>query len=225
MSTANDSIGALLTLTPQQQQLKLTTGRQVEFGVKQSLPSNRGEWTFAVFRVIKENLVTQDRENPLLSIQIGQQSSQGFEAAGRALLGRGLMVEANGTWVRARYDDFVELVGGRPISRVGNRPTNVPRAAGNLWLTWDATSRWQARGGVRIVGERFGNTDNTFVVPQYSVVDGGLHVALTNQTGLDLRIYNALDKIYVIAPRGNLSNPQWLLGRPRGFDVSWTASF
>ena len=225
VSTANDSIGNLLTLTPQQQRLELTTGRQFEAGVKQSLSGGRGEWTVSLFRIVKENLVTQDPSNPAVSIQIGQQSSQGIEATGRASLGRGLRAEANGTWLRARYDDFTEVVAGRPVSRVGNRPTNVPRAAANLWLTWDATSRLQTRGGVRVVGRRFGDTANTFVVPSYSVVDGGVRVGLTGRSALSVRIYNALDKIFVVAPRGNLSNPQWLLGRPRGFDVEWSATF
>jgi iron complex outermembrane recepter protein len=224
-STANDSIGNLLTLTPQQQRLELTTGRQVEAGVKQSVANGRAEWTAALFRIVKENLVTSDPSNPAVQIQIGQQSSQGIEATGRASLGRGVRAEANGTWLRARYDDFTELVAGRPVSRVGNRPTNVPRAAANLWLTWDANSRLQARGGVRIVGRRFGDTANTFVVPSYSVVDGGLRLGLTSRTALNLRVYNALDRIFVVAPRGNLSNPQWLLGRPRGFDVEWSARF
>ena len=122
----------MITQSIAQQLFDLTTGRQVEVGAKQSFMNGRAEWTLAGYRIVKNKLLAPDPSNPGLSLQIGQQSSRGMEATA-SIGARGVRVDANATFLRARFDDFAENVGGVRVSRVGNTPPNVPRRAANLW--------------------------------------------------------------------------------------------
>src|SRR5262249_6358528 len=84
VSSATDSIGNVITQSAAQQVYDLSTGTQFEAGAKQSFWNGRGEWTFAGYRIVKNNLLAPDPANPALSIQIGQQSSRGVEMTGAA---------------------------------------------------------------------------------------------------------------------------------------------
>ena len=150
--------------------------------------------------------------------QIGQRSSQGVEAAVSVELPAGFGVDANGTILDARYDNFIS--GNTDYS--GNTPPNVPETAGNLWLRWDATRAAQARVGVRYVGRTFSDDANQFRIPGYAVVDATLSYAVTKNLAIDLRLYNLLDKNYAVT---TYSDEQWILGRPRSVDVSLRARF
>jgi iron complex outermembrane receptor protein len=59
-------------------------------------------------------------------------------------------------------------------------------------------------------------------VPAYAVVDLSATYALTPNLGLDLRVFNLFGEDYAEATYGD---EQWILGRPRSFDVSLRASF
>ena len=74
--------------------------------------------------------------------------------------------------VRARYDDFDEMVGGVAQDRAGNRPANVPRRTANLWLSKGFGQQVEAGIGARYVDERYADTANTQSAPGYTVVDG-----------------------------------------------------
>jgi iron complex outermembrane receptor protein len=222
-STATDFIGNLITQSPVQQAFEPTTGRQIEVGSKQAFWNNRGEWTVAGYQIVKKKLLASNPDNPAQQIQIGQQSSVGVEASALLALMNAVRIEANITALRPRYDDFFENVGGVPTSRVGNTPPGVPQRAANLWITWSPLPQWQARGGVRIVGGRFANNANTDKIPSYTVIDAGLRRSLTDRVAVDLRLYNAFDKIYPITTYGGVN--QWLLGRPRAVEVSLTTNF
>lgn len=217
-ATATDPLGALISTSDAQKDFKLATGRQIEAGVKQSFWNQRGEWTFAAYQIIKKNLLTRDASNPALSVQVGEQSSRGLEASVSVELMRGLRLDANGTVLRARYDDFAESVNGALASRNGNVPTSVAQQAANLWLTWAFAPQWQAGGGLRYVGKRYTNNANTTTMPSYTVVDASLQWRVSRKTALTLRVYNLFNRDY--AESSGNSGGQWLLGRPRAAELS-----
>nr|WP_254615936.1 TonB-dependent receptor [Cupriavidus basilensis] len=186
--------------------------------VPQSFWIQRGEWTFAAYQIVKKNLLTRDASNPALSVQVGEQSSRGLEASVSVALMRGLRLDANGTVLRARYDDFAESVNGALVSRNGNVPTSVAQQAANLWLTWAFAPRWQAGGGLRYVGKRYTNNANTTTMPSYTVVDASLQWRVSRKTALTLRVYNLFNRDY--AESSGNSGGQWLLGRPRAAELS-----
>lgn len=224
-ATATESIGNIISQSAAQHVFDLSTGRQVEGGAKQVFWSGRGDWTIAAYRIVKEKLLAPDPNNLGQSLQIGQQSSRGIEATVGVTVGD-VRIDANGTLLKARFDDFAENVRGVLTSRVGNVPPNVPERAGNLWVTWDALSNLQLRGGLRYVGERFWNNANTNKAPSYTVVDAGVRRRLTDRMAVDVRVNNLFDEFYAHSfGGGNSAAPQWMLGSPRTAEVALTANF
>ncbi|WP_245474519.1 TonB-dependent siderophore receptor [Bradyrhizobium sp. Leo121] len=221
-ATAVDPVTNLISLSATQKTFQLATGKQTEVGVKQSFWGGRGEWTLAGYEIVKNNLLVPDPNNPAgLALQVGQQSSRGIEASIGLALNDGWRVDANLAVLRARYDNFSQVVGGKLVSYAGNVPTNVPQQVSNVWLTWDFAPNWSVYGGVQIVGQTFSDNANTQLRPAYTVVNGGLRWKPDGQTTVALRLYNLFDTVYATsAPSG-----QWLLGMPRTAEVSVNVKF
>lgn len=224
VATATDMVGNVISNSPARLLLDPTKGRQLEAGVKQAFWGQRGQWTVAAYRIVKTGLVTPDPANPGTSIQIGQQSSRGVEATLGVTWPHGISLDANVALLRARYDDFSERIGGVLVSRAGNRPANVPEQAANLWLSWTVANDWQVRGGLRAVGKRSWNFENTSDVPGFAVVDAGVRRRLGDRLSVDLRLWNLGNALYATTYYDN-TEPQWLLGDPRSADVAVTVHF
>jgi iron complex outermembrane receptor protein len=222
-SFATDPVSSLITLSPAQQIFDLTTGRQVEVGLKQAIPGGWGEWTLAAYQIVKNNLLQPVPGNPTLQQQIGQQSSTGLEASFAISPVRGLRIEANGTVLRAKFDSFGENVSGTVISRAGNRPPNIPQLTGNAFVTWDVYGPWQVRASVRAVDKRYTNNANTLQMPGYAVFDAGVKYQLTPRMSLDLNLYNVADKVYPNASYNG--GNQWILGQPRAVEIAFHGRF
>ncbi|WP_244443087.1 TonB-dependent receptor [Bradyrhizobium sp. Ai1a-2] len=222
-ATAVDPVTNLISLSATQKTFQLATGKQSEVGVKQSFWGGRGEWTLAGYEIVKNNLLVPDPNNPAgLALQVGQQSSRGIEASIGLALDGGWRVDANLAVLRARYDNFSQVVGGKLVSYAGNVPLNVPQQVSNVWLTWDFAPDWSVYGGVQIVGQTYSDNANTQLRPGYTVVNGGLRWKPDAQTTVALRIYNLFDTVYAT------SSPyagQWLLGMPRTAEVSINVKF
>ncbi|WP_243693882.1 TonB-dependent siderophore receptor [Sphingomonas sp. BK235] len=216
-ATGVDPVGTLTTFTTSATQFAFTNakGDQVEAGAKAALLGGRVNVTLAGYRIVKNDLVAQRVTNGPLE-QIGRQSSTGVEAALSLALAAGFLIEANGTVLDTRFDDF--LSGNADLS--GNTPPNVPERAGNLWLTWQSRRGVRAQAGLRHVGARFVDSANSARVPAYTVADGGLSFAITPALAADVRVYNLFDTRYVTSTYGTA---QWLLGRPRSLDVALRA--
>jgi iron complex outermembrane recepter protein len=216
-ATGVDPVGTLTTFTTSATQFAFTNakGDQIEAGAKAALLGGRVNVTLAGYRIVKNDLVAQRVTNGPLE-QIGRQSSKGIEAAVSLALAAGFSIEANGTLLDARFDDF--LTNNADLS--GNTPPNVPERAGNLWLTWESRRGVRAQAGLRHVGARFVDSTNSARVPAYTVADGGLSFAITPALAADVRVYNLFDTRYVTSTYGAA---QWLLGRPRSLDVALRA--
>lgn len=217
-STGVDPLGTLVTFGAGDVQFSHATGDQVEIGAKARFLDGRGTATIAAYRIVKSGLKSQ--RNPSAPIeQIGQRSAKGIEATVSLDLPGGFGIDANGTILDARFDDFISSSGA---VFTGNDPSGVPEEAANLWLRWDATASLQARAGLRYVGTRFSDDANRFRVPGYATVDATLSYALSPNVALDVHLYNLFDKDYAIT---YYSDEQWILGRPQSFDVSLRAQF
>ena len=216
-ATGVDPLGTLTTYSGGQVQYSHATGRQIEIGAKASFMDGRGSATIAAYRIEKNGLLSQRTFSSAIE-QVGQRSSQGIEATIALDLAGGFGIEANGTILNANFDDFRS---GATVY-TDNTPPNVPEAAGNLWLRWDATDQLQARAGLRYVGKRWADNRNRFGVPAYATIDATISYAVTPNLAVDIRGYNLLDKDYAVTTYGD---EQWMLGRPQSFDVSLRAAF
>ncbi len=216
-ATGVDPLGTLTTATTGQVAFSNARGDQVEAGVKAVFLDGRGTATLAAYRIVKKGLLAQRTLSSPVE-QVGQRSAKGIEAAVTLDLPHGFGIDANGSVLNARFDDF--LSGGTSFD--GKTPPNVPETMANLWLRWDATRRLQARTGLRYVGRRFSDNANRFRIPGYAAIDATISYALTDRVAVDLRGYNLLDKAYAITTYGD---EQWILGRPRSLDVALRAAF
>lgn len=223
VARAADPLGSLVTTSASQAAFDLSTGRQFEVGYKRQLADNRGAWTVAAYRIDKNKLLSRDAIDPTVTQQVGKQSSEGIEATLDLALSSTLRLEANASKLRARYDDFNELVGGKLVSRAGNTPTGVPEEAANLWLTWRFLPQWEADVGLRYVGPRQVDAANSRKIGSYTVADAGVSWQANPSLRLALRAYNLADRRYPVS-FSNGGN-QWLLGRPRSFELSALVSF
>ncbi|BAI71119.1 iron complex outermembrane recepter protein [Azospirillum sp. B510] len=220
-ATAVDPVGNLISLSPAQKDFTLSTGRQIEVGVKQSVLDGRGEWTLAAYHIVKDKLLTTDPNQPGVTVQIGQQSSRGVEASLSLGLWEGVRVDVNGALLRARYDDFTQAVGGRAVSYAGNVPAGVPQRTANAWASWAFLPDWEVRAGVQYVGQTYADAANSGVRPSYTVVNAGLDYRPTDTSTLSLRAFNLFDEVYAVA--GNTTS--WVLGRPRSAELTFSMRF
>jgi len=216
-ATGVDPLGTLTTYSTGQVQFSNATGDQVEIGAKAVFLGGRGTATIAAYRIVKKGLLAQRTPTSPLE-QIGQRSAKGIEAAVSLDLAHGFGIDANGSILDARFDDF--LSGGADFA--GNTPPDVPERMANLWLRWDATHQLQARAGLRYVGRQFSDNANRFRLPGYATVDATLSYAVTRNVAVDLHVYNLFDKDYAT---NAYNDQQWVLGRPRSVDVSLRAGF
>lgn len=220
-SEAADPVTSILSLPPASASYSLSTGKQVEAGVKQSLWGGRLEWTLAGYYIVKNNLLSRNPNNPAQTQQVGQQSSRGIEASVGVELGGGWRIDANGIILQARYDDFMESVGGLAVSRKGNTPSGVPEKVANLWASWRFAEKWRVSAGLQYVGKSYTSASNEYARPGYLLVNAGLQWKATERATFDVRVKNLFDKAYAYAG----SDTQWYFGAPRTVEASLHVRF
>ncbi|QIO36151.1 TonB-dependent receptor [Bradyrhizobium sp. 1(2017)] len=220
-ATAVDPVGGLISLSSANKNFDLATGRQIEIGVKQSFWGGRGEWTLAGYEIVKNNLLARDPNIPSLTVQVGQQSSRGVEASVGFLLDYGWRIDANTALLRAKYDDFVQAVGGGSVNYAGNVPVNVPQHVSNIWATWAFAPNWSANAGVQIVGKTYADNANTVTRPAYNIVNAGVQWRPDPNTTVSFRVYNLFDEVYTTSG----GTTQWLLGMPRTAQLAVNVKF
>ncbi|RJL21562.1 TonB-dependent siderophore receptor [Paracoccus siganidrum] len=216
-SRAAEPIGNVLSLAQSQADLKLTTARQQEIGVKFGFLGGRGDATLSAYRIVKNDLLARDPDDPAITRQIGQQSSKGIEAALGFDVTSSLRVDVNGALLSPRYDDYVQSGGDYS----GNRPPNAPRRVANIWGSWAFAEGWTARTGAHHVGEAFTSDANTTSRPSYTVINAGLQWKPRDNMSLDLNIYNLTDRLYATSGGAN----QWLLAPPRSASLDFHVTF
>jgi iron complex outermembrane receptor protein len=124
--------------------------------------------------------------------QIGEVDVKGIELEGVTSLTDGLDLRAAYTYMQA------EIVGGIDD---GNRPDNVPEHAASLWLDYTfpedtALEGFGLGGGVRYVGQRYGDTKNSLDLDAVTLFDAAVHYKKDNVTA-SLNFKNLADKDYV----------------------------
>ncbi|PYE86479.1 iron complex outermembrane receptor protein [Phyllobacterium leguminum] len=175
------------------QLLEPTTGEQIELGIKYQPEGWNGFFSAAVFDLRQKNVLTTTvvNGNPVSS-QIGEVQVKGLELEGVASLAQGLDLHAAYTYMDATIVEGADD---------GNRPDNAPEHAASLWLDYtfqegSALEGFGIGGGVRYVGQRYGNTANTYDLDPVTLVDAALHY---QKDGIraSLNLTNLADKDYV----------------------------
>ncbi|WGJ15719.1 TonB-dependent siderophore receptor [Methylocapsa sp. D3K7] len=151
-----------------------------EGGVKTELLDHRLTTTLAFFTITKSNVLTStDPFNPIAeSRPIGQVRSQGVELDALGKLTNEISIIASYAHLDTKVikdtvpDPLDPFAGGL----LGLTPGGVAPNSGSLFLAYEfpAVSMfhgWRAGGGVYAVGDRWGDNQDTFILPAYARLD------------------------------------------------------
>ncbi len=146
------------------------TGRQFEVGVKADL-LERLSLTFAAFDIRKQNVSTEDPENPAFTLQTGEETSRGIEL----ILGGEILPGWN---ITSSYTYLDAFVSEDNTDIVDNQLANVPENQFTLWTTYQIQQgSLEGLGfglGLFFVGERQRDLDNTYELDSYFRTDAAL---------------------------------------------------
>jgi iron complex outermembrane receptor protein len=181
---------------------KPTEGEQYEAGVKYQPVGSTTLLMASVYNLEQSNVVVADPVNPGNSVQIGAIRSRGFEVSGQ--------FEATPTIaVMASYSHLDQKVtaGDIPFGpQEGNTPSGSPADQASIWADWHPDgdgAGFSASLGVRYTGKSWGDDDNSFRVPSFTLVDGALRYAFDTEgdwlsgTTWSLNASNLFDETYV----------------------------
>ena len=178
---------------------KPTTGQQEEVGIKYQ-PNSKTLLTAALYNLTQQNVLMQDSADPTNRVQTGEIRSRGVELEAKSEISRNLSVLASYT--------YMDLLNTRAAPAAqGHRPVGLPANSAAAWADYTFhgghLDGFGLSGGVRYLGETFGNTANTYKVPGVTLFDAGLHYALVG-LGPQFKGYNVqvnatnlFDKTYV----------------------------
>lgn len=147
-------------------------GTQYEVGVKKDWLAGRLSSTLALYEITKTNVLTADPQRQTFSIQTGEQRSRGVEldVIGEILPGWNVIASYAYTDATITSDrNFAE----------GNRLASVPYNSFSLWTTYRILKGdLQGLGfgaGVFVAGDRLGDLNNSFTLPDYARVDAAIY--------------------------------------------------
>jgi iron complex outermembrane receptor protein len=161
-------------------------------GIKTDFLEGRLSSTLAFYELTRSNVLTPDVNNPFASVQTGEQRSRGIEldVAGEILPGWNVIASYAYTDAEITKDNEVAL---------GNRLINVPENSASLWTTYELQSgALKGLGfgvGLRYVGERQGDLENSFELPSYLRTDAAIYYRRNNLRAA-LNVNNLFDIEY-----------------------------
>jgi iron complex outermembrane recepter protein len=221
-------------------------GVQYEAGVKAELLDKRLTATFAVYDIVKTNVVQALGGTPF-STPVGRVESKGVELDVNGRINENWSVIASYSYDDARVINgqgpnayavdngiFISSCSNNPycVSENGNRLQDVPLNAGALWLKYSASGPWSGLsvgGGVIAVGERAGDNQNDYALPGYARIDGMIQYRWIPpaDTGMkavtfQLNVKNLANAVYF---QNSSSRLDAFPGAPRTFLVSLRAEF
>lgn len=182
-------------------------GQQYEAGVKYQSKDGSSFVTMAIFDLRKQNVGTTDPAHPLYQIQTGEVRSRGLELEAKATLGRRWSVTGSYSYTDAKVtkDNTDADRNGTP-DLVGKAVPNAPRHLASAWVDYAFGSQGlrglSLGGGLRHIGERYGNNLNTWSVSDVTLFDLALRYDLGQASSalrgavISLNISNLADKIY-----------------------------
>jgi iron complex outermembrane recepter protein len=178
-----------------------TTGEQFELGLRYQPSGINSSITLSAFQLTQKNVLTPDPVNTSYSVQTGEVRLRGLELEGKAEITDAFSVI--GSYAYTDSEITRDTRGNE-----GNRLAFVPQHQAALWLDYAVQAEGafggvSFGGGVRYMGQTYGDNANAFDVPAYSVFDAAIRYdfgkAGPKLEGLkaSLNVSNLFDKKYV----------------------------
>ena len=181
------------TLSAATQDLSPEESTNYEVGTRHELLDGRMGLSAALFRLDKNKARTPDPNDPSLTVLAGQQVTNGVEVELNGKLTETVSAFASVAWLDAEIAQSNALQDGVPIE--GNRPPNVARQQGVVWVDWAFAPHWTLGGGVYFVSSRYTDNGNTAELPGYERLDLMLGYEQP-QWALQLNVQNLTDEEY-----------------------------
>lgn len=185
--------------------LKPEIGQMWEGGVKAQLLENL-IGTLAGYYIVKNNVTTQT--GLLTATQVGEQQSQGLEASLTGNITERWSAIANYAYTDTRVNNF------DPTVQVGGRVRGIPLNSGSVWTRYNLLQRddhvFGSAIGLVYVGDRFGDLNHTFALPEYTRWDMGLYYR-RGALNASMYIENVFDRHYYA---GSITDVNVYAGNP-----------
>lgn len=174
--------------------------RALEAGWKFQRADGRIGATVAAYDIVKTNVLTASSV-PGYSVAAGEVKSTGLEADVYGQLDRHWRLTGNAAWDNARVTRDNTLA-------AGTRLTNVPKTSAGLLLIREDNladgRRYGIGGGLNYVGNRSGNTADTYSLPAYTTAKLLGYWQLGKTVRLSVDVNNAFNRTYYTGSWGNL---------------------
>ena len=228
-----ENFGASNSLfNPPDMRLPSQTAQQWEFGAKTELLDGALSATIAFYQLTKQNLPVDDPVDPNIQIAVGEARTRGVEFDLTGQLAPGWQVIgglAYMPYAQITKDSESDGEGGITPGYTGYHLFLAPRWQGSVWLAYEPqVAAWRGLrlgGGVVGMSQRYGDLDNSYVLPGYAVVNLMASYAwtfgsqrLTAQVNLD----NLFDRVHYT---GSNSGSMIAVGTPRSVKASLQWAF
>lgn len=177
--------------------LKPTTAGQWEVGVKYQ-PTQETLLTLAGFNITQKNLANYQWQTNNYE-QIGEVKTKGIEASLNQQLSDKFSVSASYAYLKK------EITADKDGSTIGKTQWGIPRHQASLWARYKFFDKLTVGAGVRYMGTTFGDNQNTFTVPAYTLYDMLLSYYFSPNLNLQFNAQNLTNKKYVASCANNFS--------------------
>jgi iron complex outermembrane receptor protein len=175
------------------------TGQQVEIGAKYEPQSFDGLITAALYDLSRQNVTTKDPVDANRKVQTGEVRSRGLELEGTIEPFAGLVAKASYS-----YND-TEVTKDNDGNQ-GKTPAGVPEHTASLWadytLQTGTMKGFGFNGGIRYLGNQYGDASNSFQIPATTLFDAGIHYDIDGYL-LALNATNLADERWVSTCSGS----------------------
>ena len=168
----------------------------IEVGIKSNFLDGRLEWSNSLYRTRRDDIAVADAAFPGQDylINAGSAEISGFETELTGRVTDNLLVRGGLALMRS------ELLENEKPEFEGNEFSNTPEEQVSVLVTYGwgnvGLDRLSTTLGVSRMGERYGNSGNTIVLPAYTLVDASASWRLAPTTRVTLAATNALDETY-----------------------------
>lgn len=195
-------------------------GENWEAGLKYSILDGKVTGLISGFQLTRENVATSNQAtpDPFDATISGEQRSRGFEFETAAELAPGLNLTAAYTYIDAEVTEDNDIKVGTPL-------VGVPEQAVSAWLKYQLQDGPLKGFGVGLGGRYYtsqsGDTNHTFEIPAYGLVDAALYYE-RGKFRAQINFNNILDRKHFT---GSYDELYVLPGQPFNVSASLTWKF
>lgn len=193
-STAVTPLSSLVVISTANGRFNLSKGNSIELGFKSSLFNGKTDIVGSIYQITLDDILTRDPNNFSVSVQGGEQQSQGIELSASSQLTPQLRLNTGLSFVDAEYKTLID---GSGVNRSGNRPINVPKRGINASLSYTLPNQPLILNAyVKHADGFYTDTANTILVDGHTVFDASINYQLNDAISLTLWGKNLSNEFY-----------------------------